>query len=125
VRAAGLTLPAVLAARAMVGLGEGVALPSMNNLVRSRQAIRFRPLLGCTFAFALNEQLGEHQHLHERRLFEPLHAAPRMVRCSMDNPMTSLVSSREAAVGSRRLGHRLLPHKGVGWPKPTGQENSG
>ena len=29
----GLTLPAVLAARAMVGLGEGVALPSMNNLV--------------------------------------------------------------------------------------------
>ena len=34
VRAAGLTLPAVIAARAMVGLGEGVALPSMNNLVR-------------------------------------------------------------------------------------------
>ncbi len=27
VAAAGLTLPAVLAARAMVGLGEGVALP--------------------------------------------------------------------------------------------------
>jgi predicted MFS family arabinose efflux permease len=33
VAAMGLTLPAVLAARAMVGLGEGVALPSMNNLV--------------------------------------------------------------------------------------------
>ena len=36
VAAAGLTLPAVIAARAMVGLGEGVALPSMNNLVRAR-----------------------------------------------------------------------------------------
>ena len=33
VAAAGLTLPAVLAARTLVGLGEGVALPCMNNLV--------------------------------------------------------------------------------------------
>lgn len=33
VAAAGLTLPAVLAARALVGFGEGVALPCMNNLV--------------------------------------------------------------------------------------------
>jgi len=31
--AAGLTIPAVIAARCAVGLGEGVALPSMNNLV--------------------------------------------------------------------------------------------
>jgi MFS family permease len=31
--AAGLALPAVLLSRAFVGLGEGVALPSMNNLV--------------------------------------------------------------------------------------------
>jgi ACS family sodium-dependent inorganic phosphate cotransporter len=30
---AGLTVPAVLAARACVGLGEGVALPTMNHLV--------------------------------------------------------------------------------------------
>ncbi|KAI8477407.1 MAG: hypothetical protein J3K34DRAFT_515747 [Monoraphidium minutum] len=33
VQAAGLTVPAVLMARCCVGLGEGVALPSMNNLV--------------------------------------------------------------------------------------------
>ncbi|GBF90924.1 anion transporter, chloroplastic-like [Raphidocelis subcapitata] len=33
VEAAGLTVPAVLLARCCVGLGEGVALPSMNNLV--------------------------------------------------------------------------------------------
>ncbi|PSC76976.1 putative anion transporter chloroplastic [Micractinium conductrix] len=33
VAAAGLTLPAVLAARFLVGFGEGVALPAMNNLV--------------------------------------------------------------------------------------------
>jgi len=33
--AAGLTVPAVLAARCAVGLGEGVALPSMNNLIAS------------------------------------------------------------------------------------------
>lgn len=31
--AAGLSLPAAVLARALVGLGEGVALPSMNNLV--------------------------------------------------------------------------------------------
>lgn len=31
--AAGLALPATLLSRAMVGLGEGVALPAMNNLV--------------------------------------------------------------------------------------------
>lgn len=33
VAAAGLTIPAVLAARCAVGLGEGVALPAMNSLV--------------------------------------------------------------------------------------------
>jgi hypothetical protein len=33
IAAAGLTVPAILAARCAVGLGEGVALPSMNNLV--------------------------------------------------------------------------------------------
>ncbi|KAL6765902.1 major facilitator superfamily domain-containing protein [Haematococcus lacustris] len=33
--AAGLTLPAMLLARCCVGLGEGVALPAMNNLVAS------------------------------------------------------------------------------------------
>ncbi|KIY98369.1 putative anion transporter 2 [Monoraphidium neglectum] len=33
VQAAGLTIPAILLARCCVGLGEGVALPSMNNLV--------------------------------------------------------------------------------------------
>lgn len=32
----GITLPAVLAARFLVGFGEGVALPSMNNLVATR-----------------------------------------------------------------------------------------
>jgi MFS family permease len=34
VAAAGLSVPAILAARCAVGLGEGVALPSMNSLVR-------------------------------------------------------------------------------------------
>lgn len=52
VRAAGLTLPAVLAARAMVGLGEGVALPSMNNLVRLFP-FRSGPLATC-------HQSGDH-----------------------------------------------------------------
>ena len=33
VRAAGLTVPAVMLARGLVGLAEGVALPSMSNLV--------------------------------------------------------------------------------------------
>lgn len=33
VAAAGLTVPAVIAARVCVGLGEGAALPVMNNLV--------------------------------------------------------------------------------------------
>lgn len=36
VAALGLTLPALLLARTMVGLGEGVALPAMNNLVATR-----------------------------------------------------------------------------------------
>jgi len=38
VAAAGLTVPAVLAARCAVGLGEGVALPAMNSLIASRVA---------------------------------------------------------------------------------------
>lgn len=33
IAAAGLSVPAILIARCCVGLGEGVALPSMNNLV--------------------------------------------------------------------------------------------
>ena len=48
---AGLTLPAVIAARAMVGLGEGVALPSMNNLVGTRIAKANRSTaLGASFS---------------------------------------------------------------------------
>ena len=48
--ALGLTLPAVLAARFMVGFGEGVALPAMNNLVaRSVPAARRATALGTVF----------------------------------------------------------------------------
>ena len=44
VAALGATLPAVLLVRFLVGLGEGVALPSMNNLI----ATRIRPSLRAT-----------------------------------------------------------------------------
>ena len=48
--ALGLTLPAVLAARFMVGFGEGVALPAMNNLVaRNVPAARRATALGTVF----------------------------------------------------------------------------
>ena len=53
VTAAGLTLPAVMLARGMVGLGEGVALPSMNNLVANNipLARRSTALGGCFTGF--------------------------------------------------------------------------
>ena len=51
--AAGLTLPAVMLARGMVGLGEGVALPAMNNLVANNipLARRSTALGGCFTGF--------------------------------------------------------------------------
>ena len=49
--AAGLTLPAVLAARAAVGLGEGVALPSVTSLITAHVPPGARAsALGATFA---------------------------------------------------------------------------
>jgi len=53
VAAAGLTLPAVMLARGMVGLGEGVALPAMNNLVANNipPARRSTALGGCFTGF--------------------------------------------------------------------------
>ena len=53
VTAAGLTLPAVMLARGMVGLGEGVALPSMNNLVANNVPLarRSTALGGCFTGF--------------------------------------------------------------------------
>lgn len=53
VMAAGLTLPAVMLARGLVGLGEGVALPAMNNLVANNvpPARRSTALGGCFSGF--------------------------------------------------------------------------
>lgn len=53
VAAAGWTLPAVMLARGMVGLGEGVALPAMNNLVANNvpPARRSTALGGCFTGF--------------------------------------------------------------------------
>ena len=51
VAAVGLTLPAVLAARVCVGLGEGAALPVMNNLVATNiPAKRRATALGSCFS---------------------------------------------------------------------------
>jgi MFS family permease len=48
--ALGITLPAVLLSRFLVGLGEGVALPSMNNLIATRiQPSRRATALGTVF----------------------------------------------------------------------------
>ncbi|KAL4434256.1 hypothetical protein ABPG75_000697 [Micractinium tetrahymenae] len=48
--AAGLTLPAVLASRFLVGFGEGVALPAMNNLIaRNIHSSRKATALGNVF----------------------------------------------------------------------------
>lgn len=64
-QAAGLALPAVLFARTMVGLGEGVALPSMNNLVATHiQRERKATALGGAFtgerrAAARDVEVGE------------------------------------------------------------------
>ncbi len=46
--AAGLVLPAVLASRFLVGVGEGVALPAMNSVVASQVSGR-----GGEFFFSL------------------------------------------------------------------------
>ena len=53
ITAAGLTLPAVMLARGMVGLGEGVALPAMNNLVANNVPLsrRSTALGGCFSGF--------------------------------------------------------------------------
>lgn len=53
VAAAGLTLPAVMLARGLVGLGEGVALPAMNNLVANNipPSRRSTALGGCFTGF--------------------------------------------------------------------------
>ena len=49
--AAGWALPAVLAARAAVGLGEGVVLPSMSNLMATRVPTSWRATaLGLVYA---------------------------------------------------------------------------
>ena len=60
VAAAGLTLPAVLAARALVGLGEGAALPVMNNLVATNIAPgrRATALGGCFSGFHTGNLVG-------------------------------------------------------------------
>jgi len=60
VRAAGLTLPAVLFARSMVGLGEGVALPSMSNLVATAvpRDMRATALGGSFTGFHLGNLVG-------------------------------------------------------------------
>jgi predicted MFS family arabinose efflux permease len=49
VAAAGLTFQAVVATRVCVGLGEGVALPSMNNLVATLPKARQSTALGVAF----------------------------------------------------------------------------
>lgn len=60
VAAAGLTLPAVMLARGMVGLGEGVALPAMNNLVANNipMARRSTALGGCFTGFHTGNLVG-------------------------------------------------------------------
>lgn len=60
VAAAGLTLPAMIAARVMVGLGEGVALPCMNQLVGSNipQARRSTALGACFSGFHSGNLVG-------------------------------------------------------------------
>lgn len=59
VAAAGLTLPAVMLARGMVGLGEGVALPAMNNLVANNipMARRSTALGGCFTGFHTGQKM--------------------------------------------------------------------
>lgn len=60
VAAAGWTLPAVMLARGMVGLGEGVALPAMNNLVANNvpPARRSTALGGCFTGFHTGNLVG-------------------------------------------------------------------
>lgn len=60
VRAAGLALPAVLLARMCVGLGEGVALPSMNNMVAGHvpPAAKARALGMCFTGFHSGNLVG-------------------------------------------------------------------
>ena len=61
VAAAGLTLPAVMLARGMVGLGEGVALPAMNNLVANNipMARRSTALGGCFTGFHTGQMINQ------------------------------------------------------------------
>ena len=56
----GITLPAVLAARFLVGFGEGVALPSMNNMVATRipGAQRATALGACFMGFHSGNLVG-------------------------------------------------------------------
>jgi len=49
VAAAALTYPAVLATRVCIGLGEGVALPAMNNMVAALPKLRRSTALGIAF----------------------------------------------------------------------------
>lgn len=49
VAAAALTYPAVLATRVCIGLGEGVALPSMNNMVAGLPTAKRSTALGIAF----------------------------------------------------------------------------
>lgn len=49
VAAAALTFPAVLATRVCIGLGEGVALPSMNNMVAGLPTSKRSTALGVAF----------------------------------------------------------------------------
>lgn len=60
IMAAGLTLPAVMLARGLVGLGEGVALPAMNNLVANNvpPARRSTALGGCFSGFHTGNLVG-------------------------------------------------------------------
>lgn len=60
VAAAGLTLPAVMLARGLVGLGEGVALPAMNNLVANNipPSRRSTALGGCFTGFHSGNLVG-------------------------------------------------------------------
>jgi len=64
--ALGVTLPAVLASRFLVGLGEGVALPSMNNIIATRiEPSRRATALGGAF-------LGFHSGNLVGLLFSPI-----------------------------------------------------
>ncbi len=62
VAAAALTFPAVLATRVCIGLGEGVALPAMNNMVAGLQREKRSTALGIAFT-GFHCGTGNAQHL--------------------------------------------------------------